>query len=129
MKLETKPFPPIVLGVPVGHYKEILKGYQYIQASVFPRLFGEVEIDGELRQMKFSVKDGIVTAAELLDIKKGDTFCGVSMQRRLKVFQKDLVKVGMESTVDYDILDLVDFPVSFYFEAGKVASINWELPE
>lgn len=129
MEFSTEPFSPLKLGVPVNYYENILHDYKYIDHPSYPELFGEIEIDGELRFIKFSVKDGIVTAAELTEIRKQDSFCGASMSGRTKKFHKALANADIKADIDEDGIDLVDFPVGFFSESGKVASICWELPE
>lgn len=129
MEFSTEPFSPVKLGVPAEYYADILDEYNYNPQSLFPRVSGEIEIDGELRLMTFGVKDGVVRSAELAEIRKQDTFCGLPMYKRTKAFYKNLAKAGINSTIDENGIILSDFPVGFYSEYGKVASISWSIPD
>lgn len=129
MEFSTEPFLPVKLGVPAEYYADILEGFNYDAQSLFPRVSGEIKIDGELRYIKFGVEDGIVQSAELTEICKQDTFCGLSMHKRTKAFYKDLANAGINSTIDENGIILADYPVGFYSEYGKVASIGWDIPD
>jgi len=83
-------------------------------------------IDGEPRFVKFSLDGGIVTEIEICEISETDTFVGISMSQRPKKFQKLLAQAGIKSAIDIDGIDLEDYPVSFFIEGGKLASICWK---
>lgn len=126
MDFAIKPFEPLKLGVPAEYYEDILKGYDYSPDSIWPRLRGEVRIDGKYRFAKFGLTEGIVTGIEICEIEKDDSFCGISMRQRPKKFQKLLAEAGYDSTIEDDGLDLTDHPIGFFIEGGRIASICWE---
>ena len=125
MNFDTVPFPPLKIGTKAEDYENILNNYDYDPGSVWPTLSGEVEVDGEYRLVTFSLEGGIVRDVELAEIKKGDTFCGISMRQRPKKFQKLLAKAGFESEIEDDGLNLMNYPVGFFIEGGWIASICW----
>ena len=126
MDFTTHPFSPLKLNVPPEYYKDVLKNYMYDPDSIWPRLRGDIEIDGRGRFTKFGLTEGLVTGIEICEIEKDDTFCGVSMHQRPKKFQKLLAELGSESTIRDGGLYLTDHPVGFFIEGGQIASICWE---
>lgn len=126
MEFNEEPFEPLQLGVPPEYYDGVLKEYEYDRESIWPRLSGEVEVDGKYRFTKFSVRDDIVVGIEICEIGREDTFCGVPMRERPKKFQKLLAAAGLDSRIEYSGINLVEYPVGFFIEGGRIASINWE---
>ncbi|WP_312098484.1 hypothetical protein [Corynebacterium dentalis] len=126
MNFDTVPFPPLQTGIKAEDYANVLNNYEYNPDSVWPSLSGEVKVDGEYRLVTFSLEEGVVRDIELAEIKKGDTFCGISMRQRPKKFQKLLAEAGFDSTIEDGGLNLTDHPIGFFIEGGWIASICWE---
>ena len=126
MNFYTEPFGPIKLNVEAEYYADILSDYEYDPHSRWPCLSGNIKVNDKFRFVKFSLERGIVVGAEIFDIEEQDTFCGIPMRERPKKFQKLLAEAGLDTRIEYSGIDLVEYPVGFFIEGGRIASINWE---
>lgn len=86
---------------------------------------GYLEIEGKRRLVQGGVGGERIVELELTEIGRGDTFMNVTLGGTPMLFQERLGKIGVPSVVIEERLELLELPITFYYEDGKLVSIVW----